>query len=284
MLRYIKHEMTKLIFQKKNYVVIAGHLFLLLLCYIGFKTSKLHFLERGLRRSSEFNIGDVMQYVDGFFFARAAMIPTFLIIFPIFICTIAGDIIAGEVQDGSLKLYASRSKSRFEIMFSKICAIFFFSLIYAAYFAIANFIIGMIFFGKPGTQLVYMHDLGIDTTLVIMSFKQALISYTYSIAYFSLAIMALGTITIMFSSIFNRMTSATVSGITVYFVCYIVGQLPFASEIRPYLLSSAINGTTIFWMERIPTGRLVDNLCLLGLYIAVFAGASLFTFNLKDIR
>ena len=96
--------------------------------------------------------------------------------------------------------------------------------------------------------------------------------------------MALGCITLFMSTLFNRMTTATVAGITIYFVCYIVSAMPFGEEIRPYLLSTVINSVSIFWMERIPMGKLIDNISMIGLYICVFSGLSLASFTLKDIR
>ncbi len=284
MLNDIRNELIKMFFQKKNYVIIAGHLFMLALCYIGFRTSKMHFLQAGIDRRVGLPFNDIMSYVDALFFARIALVPTYFIIFPIFICTVAGDIIAGEIQEGNLKLYASRAVSRSRIILSKLAAIFTLSVIYSIYFAIINIVIGWIFFGAPGVQLIYMHDMHIETDLVIMPLSQALLCYACTMAYFAASVMALGCITLFLSTIFNRMTTATIAGITVYFVCYIVSTLPFCEDIRPYLLSTAMNGISIFWMERLPLGRLVDNLCLIGLYVSIFTGLSLASFTLKDIK
>lgn len=284
MLNDIRNELIKLFFQKKNYVVIFGHLFMLGLCYVGFRTSKLSFLQKDINHNMGIPIKDIMTYIDALFFARSALVPTYFIIFPIFICTIAGDIVAGEIQEGNLKLYASRAISRPRILFSKLIAIFILSGIYSFYFALINVIIGWIFFGPPGVQLVYMHHFGLSTNLVIMPLSQALTSYVFTMFYFSFSVMALGSMTLFFSTIFNRMTTATVAGITVYFVCYIVAALPFCEDIQPYLLSTAMNGIAIFWLERLPVGRLIDNLCLLGLYISIFSGLALASFTLKDIK
>lgn len=284
MLNDIRNELIKMLFQKKNYVVIFGHLLMLGLCYLGFRTSKLAFLQHGIDRNVGLEIKDIMSYIDALFFARAALVPTYFIIFPIFICTIAGDIVAGEVQEGNLKLYASRAISRTRILMAKLASIFCLSIIYSIYFGLINIVIGWIFFGAPGVQLIYMRDMWIETDLVIMPLSQAVACYIYTMGYFAVSVMALGCLTLFFSTIFNRMTTATIAGLTVYFVCYIVCNLPFCEDIKPYLLSNVMNGISIFWLERLPVGRLIDNLCLIGLYISVFTGLSLATFTLKDIR
>lgn len=96
MIREIWFEIIKFKSQKKNYVVIAGHLLFLALCYLAFKTSKLHFLHRTLR-SNKFDI-NLLDYMDGLFFSRAGLVPTFLVLMPIFICTLAGGVIAGRLN------------------------------------------------------------------------------------------------------------------------------------------------------------------------------------------
>jgi len=284
MFRSVRDEIIKILGQKKNYVVMVGHLLLLGLCYLGFKTTNLHFFQDDVTSSSGLQIKDIMAYIDGLFFARAAIVPTYFILFPIFIATLAGDIVAGEVQEGTLKLYASRDRSRTHILLAKLLAVFVMAVAYSFYFAILNVVVGVIFFGINPVQLVFLRHFGLDTDLVLMTPWQSLGCYFVSVCYYAVSIMALGTVTVFFSTLFDRMTAATVAGITVYFVCYIVGSMPFAKEIQPYLISTAMNGVFVFWMERLPVGRLIDNLCLLGLYISCFTAFALVHFNYKDIK
>jgi len=277
----VRDEIIKIMWQKKNYVVVVGHLLLLLLCYVGFKTTSLNSFYKEVLVHSGVQIKDL---IDGMFFARAAIVPTYFILFPIFVATLAGDIVAGEIQEGTLKLYASRERSRTHILMSKLLAIFLVATAYSFYFAAVNVLIGAIFFGLNPLQMVFLRHLGLDTDLVLMTLGQSMVCYVESVLYYAVSIMALGSVTLFFSTVFDRMTSATVAGITVYFVCYIVGSMPFAKMLSPYLISTAMNGVFVFWMERVPIGRLVDNLCLLGLYIGVFTALALLCFNYKDIR
>jgi ABC-2 type transport system permease protein len=284
MLRETLNEIVKIKSQKKNYVVLFGHLLFLLLCYLGFKTSKMAFVGRGIEHRAGLKLTDFRVYLDGLFFARIALVPTFVVLMPIFICTLAGDMIAGEIQEGSLKLYAARPRSRTTILMSKILAVYVVNLIYCAYFAIIGVIIGMVLFGKSDTQLIYLSGIGLGNDLVLMPFGEALIKYATTTIYFSFSMMALGSIALFFSTVFDRMTGATVASITIYFVCYIVEKLPFAEQIRPWLLSKVMNGAIIFWLPELPWGRFVSNISALALYICGFCFLAIFNFNLKDIK
>lgn len=280
MLRETYYEIIKIFTQKKNYVVIFGHIFMMLLCYIAFKTSNLRFIGSDVRDM----FGDIMQFIDGMFFARIAAIPTFMMIMPIFVSTLAGDIIAGEIQDGSLKLYLARPRSRIRLVASKMLAVFSVTLLYCIYFSLFSLVLGIIFFGWPGnSQLIYMRGMGLGNSIVLMDLAGASARYILMTLYYSYSLMALAGIVLFLSTIFNRMTAATVSGITLYFVCYIIERLPFAEKIAPYMLSHVMNYPDLYILE-IPLGRFTANMAALSIYTALFVMLSMITFSMKDIK
>ncbi|MFA6816587.1 MAG: ABC transporter permease subunit [Lentisphaeria bacterium] len=283
MIREIWFEIIKFKSQKKNYVVIVGHIVFLALCYFAFKTSKLHFLDRALA-SNKFDV-NVFDYVDGLFFARAGLVPTFLVLMPIFICTLAGGVIAGEIEQGSLKLIASRPRSRTNIILAKIFAIYNFNLIFCIYFAVASVLIGIALYGYNPIQLVFLKQFNLGNDIALMSSPEALLRYFAFAFYCSFSLMALGSIALFFSTIFNKSTTATIAAITIYFVCFIVAQLPFATEIKPYLLSELMGkGFGVFWLPDIPWYLLAKNMGILALYICGFSSLSICHFNLRDIQ
>lgn len=284
MWRYIYYEIIKLKSQKKNYIVAIGHLFFILLCYVGIKTSNMRFLERGVQHKAQLQLANFMDFVDGLMFARLALLPTFLVIMPIFICTIAGDTVAGEMQDGSLKLFAARPRSRTRIIMAKFWAIFVWNIILSVYFATVGLLVGTALFGVGNVQLIYLHGAKMGTELVMMPTGQAMLCYWMTTLYFSISMMALGSVTLFLSTIFNRMTAASIGGIVIYFTCYIAEKLPFMEAVRPYLLSKVMNGAIVFWLGEIPWRRTLVNFSALGLYMCVFTALALFIFNSKDIK
>ena len=282
MIREIYFELVKFKSQKKNYVVIAGHMLFLGLCYLAFTTSKLRFLKRSLSHNKlDF---DLLDYLDGLFFARAGLVPTFLVLMPIFICALAGSSIAGEIEQGSLKLYASRPRSRTNIVMAKIFAIYSFNLIFCIYFAAAGILIGILLYGYNPTQLIFSSGFKLGNELSLMSAGEAIVRYCGTALYCSFSLMALGSIALFFSTVFNKPTAATIAAITVYFVCFIVGKLPFATEIKPYLLSHLMNGCGPLWLPDVPWQRLWRNVGVLAIYICGFSTLAVCSFNLKDIK
>ena len=94
MIRSIRFELVKMGCQKKNYIPLVGYLFFIILCYIGFRTSS-HSLAK-LLDGFEQNRAEAANYLDGFFFARIVLVPTFIVLMPIVMAALGGDCVAGE--------------------------------------------------------------------------------------------------------------------------------------------------------------------------------------------
>ena len=283
MLRSLCHELVKLRIQKKNYVMLGGHLLFLGLCYLAFRSAQGNFFRR-FDKTMNFHVEDLTSYLDGLIFARIAMVPTFIVLMPIVVATLAGDCVAGEMQEGSLKLYVSRPRSRSRIILSKFFAVYLATLLYCLYFAVLNIAIGVLVLNISPTQLVMLTDRVFGTDVVIMGVRGALLRYFAATVYFSFSLTALGAITLFFSTVFNRMSAATVTVISFYFVSYVIAALPFSESIRPYLLSEVMNNSFLLWLSPLPVNKLLVNLSTLSLYTVGFLLLATLMFNYKDLK
>lgn len=283
MFRNLCYELVKLRIQKKNYVMLGGHLLFLGLCYLAFRSAQGNFFSR-FDKTMNFHVEDLTSYLDGLFFARIAMVPTFIVLMPIVVATLAGDCVAGEMQDGSLKLYVSRPRSRSGIILSKFFAVYLVTLLYCLYFAFFNIAVGVIVLNVSPTQLVMLTDWVFGTDVVIIGVRDALLCYFAATIYFSFSLTAIGAITLFFSTIFNRMSAATVTVISFYFVSYVIAALPFSEKIRPYMLSEVMNNSFLLWLSPLPINKLLVNLSTLSLYIVGFLLSTILLFNYKDLK
>lgn len=88
MIRDIFFELFKMCHQKKNFIPLAGYFLFLILCYIAFKTSNS--MLTGILSALNPDRTEVAKYLDGFFFARIALVPTFIVLMPIVMATPGG--------------------------------------------------------------------------------------------------------------------------------------------------------------------------------------------------
>ena len=282
MIRDTAYELLKMSRQKKNYIPLAGYLLFLLLCYIAYKSSVSTLAQTLSSFSADRN--EAAKYLDGLFFARIMLVPTFIVLMPIVMAALGGDCLAGEMQEGTLKLYMTRPRSRTGVILTKFTAVYLASFLYSLFFSSAGVIIGCLFFGTAPVQMLLMPGQVFGSTVSIMSNGEALFRYVCASLYFSFSLMTLGTMALMFSAVFNRMSAAALAVITIYFVSYIAAALPFAGVLRPWLISEIMNNAFLFWLTPFPMEKLLLNLALLAMYICGFLVAAICIFNYKDIR
>lgn len=282
MLREIGYELLKMSSHKKSYIPLAGYILFFALCYVAFRnsTNSLAALLGGF----ELDRTAAAKYLDGFFFSRILLAPTFIILMPIVMATLGGDCVAGEIQEGSLKLYMSRSRSRTGVILCKFFAIYISGLFYSVVFSCVGFAAGYLLFGMAPVQVLLVPGQVFGSTVSVMSNSEAIVRYFITAVYFSFSLTTMGALALFFSTVFNRMSSAAISVITIYFVSYVLVSLPFGEWLRPWLISEIMNNAFLFWLPAVPPGKLCVNLATLGLYICTFLTAAIVTFNFKDIK
>ncbi len=282
MIRDLYNELLKMANQKKNYIPIAGYALFVLLCHIAWMTSQNVLIKRvmvfGISRES------AADYLDGLCFARIVQMPTFIVLMPIVMAALGGDCIAGEMQDGSLKLYMARPRSRGMTILIKFLAVYIAGFAYSIFFALAGLVIGVALFGVAPSQVVILSGHFFGAQITVMNNSEALLLYAATALYFSFSLMTLGSMALFFSTIFNRMSSAAITVVTIYFVSSVASSLPFAAAIRPWLISEIMNNAFLLYIAPLPWGKLTANLALLAIYICSFLLFSLLTFNYKDIK
>lgn len=282
MIRDILFELLKMSSQKKNYITLGGYVLFFTLCCIAFCTSTDSL--SAMLGSFEMDRAAAEKYLDGFFFARILLVPTFIVLMPLVMAALGGDCIAGESQEGSLMLYMTRSRSRTRLVLTKFCSIYIAGFFYSSLFACTGLLAGVLLFGLAPVQVLLMPGSVFGAVTSVMSNSEALLRYFGAALYFSFSLMTLGTIALFLSTIFNRMSTAAIAVLTLYFVSYVVASLPISGRVRPYLVSEIMNNAFLFWLDPIPPGKLCVNLASLAIYISSFLLASVISFNCKDIR
>ena len=273
-------EFRKLVAQRKNYVVFGGlALVTVMMIFIVHPQGQDGYQQRMMREAGT----TLANMLDGLYFARMVLLPMHLMILPIFICTVAGDLVAGELQEGCLKLYAARPRSRFSILFTRIAAMMAFTAVICALTSFLALLVGVLLYGMPGPQLILLDQKLTGAEFSILSAEQTGRRMLADFVYRVFSLMALGSLTLFFSCIFKRMTTATVMGITIYFACYFVGLMPQTEDIRPYLLTTLMNSDMYLWLDHVPLQLLTLTFGKMLACTLAFCGLSLAAFTYRDL-
>ena len=295
MILTIYHEIVKMASQKKHYIMLIGFAFLVFLMILIFRH-----IHEDLQKASgdmvkqmpfylQLIAPDPVKLCDGLMFSRFTGYILFWVVMPIFAFMFAGESIAGEQQDGTLRVYLSRGFSRTKIVIAKFIAVFAVILFYSMVVAALTMLIGITFFGLSKMQITLFWgnpgDPGQMGTIGLVSAKRAIFAYFASALYASFAISSISSISFMISVFVKRMSVAATGGMVFFFVSFILQAVfsQYAKEIEPFLITRVMEGySQIYAIEDIDWSSIAKSVSVMCIYWAVCVTTPVVVLNMKE--
>ena len=292
MILSIYHEIVKMASQKKHYIMLLGFAFLMVLMvfvYWKFQNRFLGEAERmlqGMPYIMQKMIPDPAKLCDGLMFARFSCMILFWVVMPIFAFMFAGEAIACEQQDGTLRAYLSRGFSRTQFVIAKFIAVFLVILFYSMLFAALTMLIGIVFFGFSKMQItLFMSSVGEFPPAGLVSAKKAIASYYLATLYSAFAMSAISSVSFMISVFVKRMTVAATGGLVFFFVSFImqVAFSEFTEDIKPFLITRVMDGySQIFTIDAVNWDSIVKSVAVMCIYWSVCVATPVVVLNIKE--
>lgn len=193
---------------------------------------------------------------------------------PLITALVAGDIVASESHNGTLKTILTRSRERGEVFAGKALATVTYTL--AAVFAlgVTGLVAGSLAWGfhpltsLSGTKVAPAHGLG----LLALS----LLVYTLPLA----GIAAFG---VLLSTVTRNSAAAVVGALMWALLMQLLGVLPGTESIRPYLLGTQFEAWHGFLRTPVDWSPVIRAVWLCALYIGVPAIAAYLVFLRRDV-
>ena len=296
MILSIYHEIVKLTSQKKHYIMLLGFAFLMLLMVLLFRH-----IHEDLQKQSGDLVGqmpimlrlmapDPVKLCDGLMFSRFTGFILFWVVMPIFAFMFAGESIAGEQQDGTLKVYLSRGFSRTKLVVAKFISVFLIILFYSMVFAALAMLIGIMFFGFSKVQIsLFWGNPGDPASLAngvgLVSAKRAIVAYFASALYAAVALSSISSVSFMISVFVKRMSVAATGGMVFFFVSFILQFVfaRYATEIEPFLITRVMDGySQIYALEDIDWSSIIKSFAVMCLYWSVCITVPVVMLNIKE--
>lgn len=150
-------------------------------------------------------------------------------LFPLIVALVAGDIVANEDGNGTLKTILTRSADRQQIFFAKVLAAFTYAVVALLLFAGVGLVLGGLRYGfDPLTSL--------SGTTIEPGRGLALLGA--ALAVYLIPVSALAAIALFLSTVTRNSAAAVVGALMLSLIMQILGIVSGIEAIRPYLLST----------------------------------------------
>lgn len=211
---------------------------------------------------------------NGLFVGFTAMVVAIPLFLPLTIGVVAGDTIAGEAGQGTLRYLLVAPAGRIRLLFVK--------YIGAAVFAMAATLTLMLFGILIGAALFPVGPVTLLSGDVI-SVPESLLRSLLVAAYVTVSLLGLSAIGLFISTLTDVPVGAMAATIVVSVVAQILDVLPQLSWLHPWLFSHYWLGFADLLRQPMDLSSFGMNLIVQGCYIAIFGALAYSRFSTKDI-
>ena len=281
MLNQFKFEIIKLAKSKLvalSLVTVSAFVALMLWGFYSYAERKM-----GAQATAQFKYTyESRSYFNGLTFALYSLVFSFSLLIPILVAMIAGAQIAGERTRGTLRMLCMRPVSRLSIFFSKFMTVVLYTYGLVAFFIALNLLVGLVFVGWGNLEL-YPGPLNLVDEPGTIQRDEALLRFVYASFSATWSLLVIAAIAMLFSTLFETSTMATVAAVSLYLMLYIIGRVEFFEHLRPYFFTTDMDAWRDVFKPEIPWQSFYHYSSICGAYILGILLAAITIFERKDI-
>lgn len=290
MRQLLKIEIYKIFKRQRTYIAFAVIGFIILLIQVALKFGGKEYvglMMSGVNESFEVPTNQILNgYLVCFIILNLLLIHV-----PILVALIAGDMISGEANMGTLRLLASKPVSRSQFLLIKFTAASLYTLLLLIWVALLSLGLSILLFGT--------NDLFVarETDSNIIAGADVLWRYFAAFGFAAIGLITVASLAFMLSAFADNSIGPIVATVCVIIVFTILTQMqiPFYDEtIKPYLFTTHMLGWKGFFYVKGNDGVTIEGsienfsaIVKSGLILLAYSAAFLFTaiwyFRKKDI-
>ncbi len=236
--------------------------------------------QRGLRRLIEENGYLFADYYSGLTLAALILIFTGPLLGALYLALVAGDVVAKEVEDGTMRMMLCRPVARARLLILKYCAVAIYTFVLAAFLGSSALIAGFLSEG-PGGLFVLAPGEGV---FALFQPIPGAVRYAAALPLLGLSLLTITSLGFMFSCLHMKPAAATIVTLSLFFIDVILRGIPQFESISEYFMTTRMAAWVHIFDPRIPWLRMVESYAwLLGLD-ATFVCIGLVAFQRRDLK
>ena len=275
-MRHLKNELIKLFGKKRTYIGFGAFLLSQSVMLLLFKFT--HW-QRDLQRQLSDNGYFAPDYVSALTVAFIMLLPLAPLLMPLYAALVGGDLVAKEVEDGTLRMILARPISRFSLLLAKWGAGVLFSAVLVFVLSSAALLLARIWFPWKG-MFVFAPGMVFN----VLTPSDGLKIYGCSQLFIILNACVILGIAFMFSCFNMKPAAATILSLSFLFINFVLENIPFFQPYQDWFLTHHFQSWVLIYASPTPWAKVTESLCiLLATCISAFLiGAA--AFQARDIK
>jgi len=273
----MRNELHKLFARKRTYLGFAAFVAveILLLLLLNLPKPKA-----GFRKLIEQNGYGFDQYFSGATLGLLMLMWTTFLLGALYLALVAGDVVAKEVEDGTLRMILCRPISRLRVGFLKYAACVLYTFALTFFIGITALVAGLLYCGwgglfaiAPLEQLLAMHEAW-----------PGLWRYLGALPLLGFGLVSITSLGFLFSCCEMKPAAATILTLSIFFFDSIFRSIPYFESLRGWFMTTHMTLWLRVFEYHIPWWRIAEDVTWLGALNATFALVGLAILQQRDFK
>jgi ABC-2 type transport system permease protein len=253
--------------------------------FVGFETLVLILLQlphnqRGLRRTIE-RFGAVFEdYFSGLTLAIMILPITMILLGALFLCLVGGDIVAKEVEDGTMRMSLCRPISRLRLLWVKYATCVIFTFVFVGFVGLSALGAATLVRGNGGL-FVAPPD---GSFMVVYDFHEGLLRYLCAMPCLGLSLLTVTSFAFLLSCCNIKPAAATIGSLCLFTVDFILYFLPLFESYKPYLMTTHMHTWLNVFRDPFQWPVLLEDYAYLVGLDATFFLVGVMIFSTRDLK
>ena len=213
------------------------------------------------------------------YFIFFVILQTLLVHVPLLISLVAGDMIAGEANMGTLRLLAAKPVSRTSVILGKFWATCVYTILLLTFMAVLGLFGSMMLFGTSDL-MIFKSD-----KLLLLDRNDVLWRYFAAYGFAGLSMITVAALAFLFSVFAENSIGPIIAAMSVIIVFTILTtmDIPFFNSMKPYLFTNHMLNWKGFFDRPVDKAEVLKSVLVLIGHILFFVSFSIYIFRKKDI-
>lgn len=237
--------------------------------------------QRAVGRMLERNGYGFEGYYGGLTLAVVIIGFTFLLLGALYIALVGGDIVAKEVEDGTMRMLLARPVSRLRVLATKWLACVSYTFLLTAFLALTALAVATIYRSYVGKLFVFIPEEGL---FAVFDTAEGLVRYARAMGFLSFNIITIASLAFMFSCFRMKPAAATILTLSVLFVDLVLRNIPYFKSYEMYFITYHIAAWARTFRDPVLWPGIIQSMTYLtGLNLTLFTiGAT--GFGVRDLK
>jgi ABC-2 type transport system permease protein len=270
-------ELFKIFKRPRTYIAFVAIAAIVILIQLAFYVDGESYVQFMLQTISEsFNVEG--KILNGYLVCYV-ILQTLLIHVPLLIALIAGDMIAGEANMGTLRLLISKPVSRNSLMFNKFLASTVYTMLLLVWMAFLSLLMSVLIFGT-GDLMIFKSE-----EIVVLKSTDIMWRYYCCFGFAAIAMTTVASLAFLLSIFAENSIGPIIATMSIIIVFTILTSmdLPLFKTMKPFIFTSHMLGWKGFLDDPINYNSVMKSAGILVLHIIAFVSAATIIFKRKDV-